>query len=134
LVLMVVFMIASFFATDFIARLGINPGPVPIGAGVALLLVGYFIWTKRTGWAFVMMMLTIFFAVTTIFLTLFPRVMISSLNPAWSLTIYNAASSPYTLRIMAIVALIFTPIVLVYQGWTYWVFRKRVSEKSVLHY
>jgi cytochrome d ubiquinol oxidase subunit II len=82
LVFMVAFMIASLFVTDFIARLGINPGPIPIGAGLALLLVGYFIRTKRTGWAFGMMMLTILFAVTTIFLTLFPRVMISSLNPA----------------------------------------------------
>ena len=60
---------------------------------------------------------------------LFPRVLVSSLNPAWSLTIYNASSSPYTLGVMTIVAVIFTPIVLIYQGWTYWVFRKRVSSE-----
>ena len=60
-------------------------------------------------------------------LVLYPRVMVSSLNPEWSLTIYNASSSPYTLQVMTIVAAIFVPIVLVYQGWTYWVFRKRVS-------
>ena len=58
---------------------------------------------------------------------MFPRVMISSLNPDWSLTIYNASSSPYTLQVMTIVAACFVPIVLLYQGWTYWVFRKRVS-------
>ena len=61
------------------------------------------------------------------FMLLFPRVMISSTNPDYSLTIYNASSSPYTLQVMSIVALIFIPIVLAYQGYTYWVFRKRVS-------
>jgi cytochrome d ubiquinol oxidase subunit II len=134
LVIMLTFIVASFLTTDFVERLGINPGPIPIGAGLALLVAGYFIRTKRTGWAFVMMVLTIIFSIATIYLQLFPRVMVSSLNPEWSLTIYNASSSPYTLRIMTIVALIFTPIVLVYQGWTYWVFRKRVSVKSPLHY
>jgi len=55
--------------------------------------------------------------------------MISSLNPEWSLTIYNAASNPYTLRVMTIVTVIFLPFVLLYQGWSYWVFRKRVEAK-----
>jgi cytochrome bd ubiquinol oxidase subunit II len=53
--------------------------------------------------------------------------MVASLNPEWSLTIQNAASTPYTLKIMTIIALVFLPIILIYQGWTYWVFRKRVS-------
>jgi cytochrome d ubiquinol oxidase subunit II len=53
--------------------------------------------------------------------------MISTLNPAWSLTIYNASSSPYTLKIMTIVALIFVPLVLLYQGYSYWVYRKRIT-------
>lgn len=134
MVLLAGFILASFLTTDFVARLGINPGPIPIGAALALLVAGYFIKTKRMGWAFTMMALTVIFSITTIFMQLFPRVMVSSLNPEWSLTIYNASSSPYTLRIMTIVALIFTPIVLAYQGWTYWVFRKRLSEKSSLHY
>ena len=65
----------------------------------------------------------------------FPNVMISSTNPAWSLTIYNASSSQYTLTVMSIVALIFVPIVLAYQGWTYWMFRKRVvADKKSLVY
>jgi cytochrome d ubiquinol oxidase subunit II len=58
---------------------------------------------------------------------MYPRVLISSTNPAYSLTISNAASSPYTLGVMSIVALIFVPLVLAYQGWTFWVFRKRVE-------
>jgi cytochrome d ubiquinol oxidase subunit II len=53
--------------------------------------------------------------------------MISSTDPNFSLTIYNASSSPYTLQVMTIVALVFVPIVLVYQGYTYWVFRKRLT-------
>jgi len=60
--------------------------------------------------------------------------MVSSLNPAWSLTIYNAASGPYTLRVMTIVAVIFLPVVLGYQAWSYWVFRHRVTPESHLEY
>ena len=67
------------------------------------------------------------FAVATLFLALFPDVMPSTIDPAYSLTTTNASSTDYTLRIMTIVALIFTPIVLLYQGWTYWVFRKRIA-------
>jgi cytochrome d ubiquinol oxidase subunit II len=89
---------------------------------------------QRTGWAFGMTGLTIALAVITLFRGLYPRVMISSLNPAWSLTITTASSSPYTLQVMTIVALIFVPIVLVYQAWNYWVFRARVSGKQALKY
>jgi cytochrome d ubiquinol oxidase subunit II len=124
-----IFLVATYFATDMLSRLGVNPGVIPIAGVVASLLAGYFIRRKREGWAFVMIAVTIAFALITLFMILFPRVMVSSLNPDWSLTIYNASSSPYTLRVMTIVAVIFTPIVLIYQGWTYWVFRKRVSSE-----
>ena len=86
------------------------------------------------GWAFILNSLTILLSTLTIFISLYPRVMVSSLNPAWSLTIYNASSSPYTLTVMTIVALIFVPIVLAYQGWTYWVFRERIGKESTLEY
>jgi cytochrome d ubiquinol oxidase subunit II len=62
-----------------------------------------------------------------VFMGLFPRILISSVDPGYNLTIYNAAASPYTLKVMTIVALIFLPIVLVYQIWTYRVFRQRVT-------
>jgi len=127
--LLLVFLIASYFFTDMLSKLGVNPGPVPIAGTVALLVAGYFIRRKREGWAFAMLVVVIAFALVTMFMILYPRVMISSLNPAWSLTIQNAASSPYTLRTMSIVALIFVPIVLAYQAWTYWVFRKRIESK-----
>jgi cytochrome d ubiquinol oxidase subunit II len=86
------------------------------------------------GPAFVITILAILFAVTTVFMDLYPRVLISSLNPNWSLTVYNAASNPYTLKIMLVVALIFVPIVLVYQGWSYWVYRGRITKKENLEY
>jgi cytochrome d ubiquinol oxidase subunit II len=128
------FVIAGYFATDMFSRLGINPGPVPLGAGAALLAAGWFIRQRRHGWAFVMTSLTIALSAFTVAIGLYPRVMVSSLNPDWSLTIYNASSSPYTLRVMTIVALIFVPIVLIYQGWSYWVFRKRVGREDSLEY
>ena len=129
------FVIATYFFTDILQQLGINPGLIPIGAPLALLVSGYFIRARRSGLAFVLTTLSILFAASTIFLILFPRVMVSSLDPTWSLTIYNTSSSPYTLRVMTIVALVFLPFVLGYQAWAYWIFRKRVSTKvEELHY
>jgi cytochrome bd ubiquinol oxidase subunit II len=134
-VLAVVYVIYTYLATDILSRLGVNPGPIPIGAILALLLSGYFIRIKRDGWAFGMTAVTILLTMVTIFMHLYPRVLVSSLKPEWSLTIQNTSSSPYTLQIMTYVALIFVPIVLLYQGWTYWVFRKRITQKvEDLHY
>ncbi|GGV73090.1 cytochrome d ubiquinol oxidase subunit II [Streptomyces massasporeus] len=85
----------------------------------------------REGWAFAWSGLTIVAAVAMLFLTLFPNVMPSTLNPDWSLTVTNASSSPYTLKIMTWCAGIATPVVLLYQGWTYWVFRKRIGTQHI---
>ncbi|WP_369260579.1 cytochrome d ubiquinol oxidase subunit II [Streptomyces sp. R35] len=85
----------------------------------------------REGWAFMLSGLTIVAAVAMLFLTLFPNVMPSSLNDDWSLTVTNASSSPYTLKIMTWCAGIATPIVLLYQSWTYWVFRKRIGTQHI---
>jgi len=113
----------------------VNPGIVPIAALAALLVAGYFINQKREGWAFILVALNIVLTQATFFSIMFPNVMISSLNPAWNLTVYNASSSAYTLTVMSIVALVFVPIVLAYQGWTYWMFRKRIStDKKTLVY
>jgi cytochrome d ubiquinol oxidase subunit II len=131
---LVALVVSSYFATDIFTRLGINPGISAFGAAVAILAAGWFIRQRRSGWAFVMTSLTIVLTVVTVFRGLYPRVMVSSLNPEWSLTIFNASSTPYTLRIMTIVALIFVPIVLLYQGWTYYIFRKRVSTQETLTY
>ncbi|WP_137994520.1 cytochrome d ubiquinol oxidase subunit II [Streptomyces vilmorinianum] len=85
----------------------------------------------REGWSFALSGITIAAAVAMLFLTLFPNVMPSSLDPAWSLTVTNASSSPYTLKIMTWCAAIATPLVLLYQGWTYWVFRKRIGTQHI---
>lgn len=122
--------VAGFWARGFV-----NPGIVPITAVVVLLVAGYFINNKQHGWAFIMVALNIVLTQVTFFSMTFPNVMLSTLNPEWSLTIYNASSSQYTLTVMSVVALIFVPIVLAYQGWTYWMFRKRVStdKKSLVY-
>ncbi|MGA8248984.1 MAG: cytochrome d ubiquinol oxidase subunit II [Nocardioides sp.] len=81
----------------------------------------------REGWAFIGTFVCIALAVAGLFWALFPDVMPSTTAAAYSLTTSNASSTSYTLKVMTIVAVIFTPIVLVYQGWTYWVFRKRIA-------
>ena len=126
---LVIFAAYTYAQTDILTKIGVNPGVVPLLAPAALLVTGYVLRREHDGWAFVMTGLTIAATLSTLFLILFPRVMVSSLDPAWSLTIYNASSSPYTLGVMTVVALIFVPIVLIYQGWTYWVFRKRIEAR-----
>jgi cytochrome bd ubiquinol oxidase subunit II len=133
-VLVLAYVVIGYFVTDVFWRLGIDPGVAPLCAGGALLSVGWFVQNRHSGWAFLMTGLTILLSTLTIFLGLFPRVMISSLNPAWNLTIYNASSSPYTLTVMSIIALTFVPFVLAYQIWNYWVFRKRLSVHTVEHH
>src|SRR5690625_4877273 len=80
------------------------------------------------GWAFTMTSLTIVLLTASIFIGMFPRVMISSIDPAYDLTIYNAASGAYTLKMMTYFSLTLLPFVLGYQGWSYYVFSKRVSK------
>ncbi|CAM5406276.1 cytochrome d ubiquinol oxidase subunit II [Streptomyces tanashiensis] len=131
-----------------------------LGLVTAVLALGFLIWTQvdtgdswslaamlvavvalvgaiaaikagREGWSFALSGITIAAAVAMLFLALFPDVMPSSLNPEWSLTVTNASSSPYTLKIMTWCAAIATPLVLLYQSWTYWVFRKRIGTQHI---
>jgi cytochrome d ubiquinol oxidase subunit II len=85
----------------------------------------------REGYAFLYSSTALAFAVITLFTALYPNVMPSSLLESASLTIHNASSTEYTLKVMTYVALILTPLVLIYQGWTYWVFRKRISASQI---
>ena len=129
---------------------------VRVGAVAALVAVVFLVWTQastgsassavlfvlaalalvagllaasrgREGWAFAGTFVTIALAVAGLFAALFPDVMPSSTDPAFSLTTTNAAATSYTLTVMTWVAAIFTPVVLAYQSWTYWVFRRRIS-------
>ena len=85
------------------------------------------VFGRRSGWAFAFTALAVIAVVATLFTSLFPRVMVSSPNFANSLTVDGSSSSHYTLTVMTVVALIVTPIVLLYQGWTYYVFRQRLG-------
>src|ERR1700722_18045316 len=85
----------------------------------------------REGWAFTGTALTLLLAVATLFGDLWPNVFPSSTSAAFSLTVNNASSPHYTLVVMSWVALIFTPIVLGYQSWSYWVFRKRLTSSDI---
>lgn len=131
---MFLFVIYSYFETDIFRKVGLDPGSLPVLAGMTLLSVPFLIFTEHDGWAFILSALTIACSTATVFYDLFPRVMISSLNPAWDLTIYNAASGPYALTVMSIVALTILPVVFIYQAWTYWVFRRRLEVGGHLDY
>ena len=109
---------------------GLVPPLVPILTIASIAVVGWLLREHLDGWAFVATAVGLICLVATIFLNLYPRVMVSSISPAYDLTIGNAASAPYTLKVMTIVALIFTPLVLLYQGWSYWVFRGRLSRPA----
>lgn len=86
---------------------------------------------RGEGWAFVCTTLVVAAVVVLLFGALYPDLVPSTLNPNWSVTIYNGSSTPYTLRFMSWAALIFAPLVMVYQGWTYWVFRRRISAERI---
>jgi len=100
-------------------------------AAVALVGGIYAVWRGRDGWAFLLTAFTIGLGTSALFAGLFPDVMRSSISDAFTLTTTNASSQAYTLKVMTIVAVIMTPIVLVYQGWTYWVFRQRISTSMI---
>jgi cytochrome bd ubiquinol oxidase subunit II len=107
---------------------GVFPMIVPAAIGiVALAVAAYLVYEGRGGLAFAMTAVGTVAAVATLFTGLYPRVMVSSPSFSNSLTVANAASAHYTLAVMTVVALIVTPVVLLYQGWTYYVFRGRVT-------
>lgn len=102
-------------------------------AVAAACLVGVVLTTRarREGWSFVLNSTGIAAAVAWIFMAIHPYVLPSSIDDAYSLTIAQASSTPYTLRVMTVVALTIVPVVLAYQLWTYWIFRRRLSTKQI---
>ena len=113
--------------THFVASRGAIPSLID---GVAVLAVVGAAWTSglaAQGWAFALASMAMAFTVVLIFVNLYPHVMVSTTNAAYSLTVHGTASPPYTLKVMTVVALIFTPFVLAYQAWNFWVFRARLS-------
>jgi len=100
-------------------------------AALALIATWFFTGTGKSGLAFTANAIAIAAAVVLIFGALYPNVMPAINDPANSLTVHNASSTHYTLTVMTWVAVIFTPIVLAYQAWSYWVFRKRLSVEHI---
>jgi cytochrome d ubiquinol oxidase subunit II len=130
----IITVVVGFLATNIFDEITIVHIVLLLIAVAALVTVGWFISRLRNKEAFITTGILIASSTITLFAKLYPRVMISSLNPDWSLTIYNASSGSYTLKVMSIVALIFLPIVLLYQGWSYYVFRERIGRESKLEY
>ncbi|EQD55067.1 Cytochrome bd ubiquinol oxidase, subunit II, partial [mine drainage metagenome] len=109
-------------------------GLIGILAIVSLTGTRFFLDRRSEVLSFLSTGAAILLLTASVFLTLFPRVMVSSLGARYDLTIYNASSNPYSLHVMTIVALTALPFVLAYQIWTYWIFRRRVSAKETPHY
>lgn len=119
------FVLIAVVDTDLMSKVS---GAIIFAAAMGVLSAGWsFVKQEKTMAAFVTTSLTIAITVIGLFVALFPRLMVSSLNPEWSLTIYNAASTPYTLTIMTIAAVVLVPVVLIYQGWTYKIFKERIK-------
>ena len=129
--LVAILLAASFLGWTVLAHFSL---PVLILAAIAAVsLISAWFANSRglEGRAFALMAVTVAAAVLTLFTALFPAVMPASNDPANSLTIANASSTEYTLTVMSWTALIFLPLILTYQGWTYWVFRKRITRKHI---
>jgi cytochrome d ubiquinol oxidase subunit II len=124
-------LVAALLAVGFLAwaqQLRGDRWSALIALLAALALAGALVANRlrREGWAFAGTAVAVALAVTSLFVAMFPAVMPSTLDPGSTLTTAAAASTPYTLKLLTVIAAIFTPLVMLYQGWTYWVFRKRV--------
>jgi len=105
---------------------GVLLTPLQVIAVLSILAAAWLVESHNEGWAFAATALTIAASVGSIFVALYPNVMVSSTSPAFNLTVSNSASGAYALKVMTVVAVVLFPVVLVYQTWTYYVFRKRV--------
>jgi cytochrome d ubiquinol oxidase subunit II len=110
-----------------------DAGSAALFVVAALALVGAIVMASRgrEGWGFAGTFMCIGLAVAGLFQALFPDVMPSTTDAAYSLTTANASATHYTLKVMTIVAVVFVPIVVGYQAWSYWVFRRRISEHHI---
>src|SRR6185437_9231856 len=106
---------------------GVVPNVPEVFAVLAVFAAVWLTFDEHEGWAFLATTVTMASCVLSIFVDLYPRVMVSSTSSAFNLTAQNTAAGSYSLKVMTVVAAIFLPLVLVYQGWTYHVFRQRIS-------
>jgi len=124
------FLTWTYLSAHDMNHVGLVPPLLPIlGLGV-LAAVGWLVRERLEGWAFIATAAVIVAFFATLLLNLYPNVLVSSIDPSYTLTMHQSASHPYTLEVMSWVALIFTPFVILYQSWTYWVFRHRVQRPA----
>lgn len=133
--LITIVVAAAFLVWTIVQQLDnpMLPWVIIMAALAAVTLIAAWVLNARgsEGWAFTFNAAAIAFALLTIFMGLMPNLMISSTDPAFSMSIVGAASSQKTLELMTWVAALTMPLVLAYQGWTYWVFKKRVTRESI---
>jgi cytochrome bd ubiquinol oxidase subunit II len=125
------FAVLGYWQTVLFDGLGLVPGTLTTITLFSFVACYVFMRLKMQKYAFGAIALTILLGTSVIFNGLFPNVMPSSLDEAYNLTIRNASSSELTLKVMSIVALIFVPIVLAYQGWSYYVFARRIGRDAI---
>ncbi|WP_232713546.1 cytochrome d ubiquinol oxidase subunit II [Bacillus xiapuensis] len=130
---LVAFVALSYRETDLFTYREQVTIPMIVLIVVCYAAVIFMLKMKRDGWSFFFSGAGIALTIATIFVALFPRVMISSIKNTYDLTVYNAASGAYSLKVMTIVALTLLPFVLGYQIWSYYVFRKRVDGKDMVY-
>ncbi|HTX32566.1 MAG TPA: cytochrome d ubiquinol oxidase subunit II [Solirubrobacteraceae bacterium] len=107
---------------------GTLPEPTQIFGVIAVIFAASLVITRYSGWVFAASSFGIAAVIGQLFISLYPNVMLSSTNPAYNLTVNNAASGHYALVVMTVVALLFMPLVLLYQGWSFRVFHGRLTE------
>lgn len=134
IVLFLAFIIIGYFISDVFTNHGQTFMVLPILAWVSLLFANLYNDQKLDLNAFVLTSITIILLTGSIFIGMFPRVMISSISDAYSLTVYNASSGGYSLKVMTYFSLFLLPFVLGYQAWSYYIFRKRIKNDDELEY
>lgn len=134
IVLLGLMAVQTFVETNLFEKRAVVMYIAVVLAAVVAVLAYLFIRKEREGLAFGMSGLLIAVVFIALFAGMFPSVMVSSLDSAFDLTVYNAASGSYTLKAMTIVTAVLLPFVLAYQGWSYFVFHKRVTTKKDLEY
>jgi cytochrome d ubiquinol oxidase subunit II len=123
-------LLAFVIWTHSIAGKGLLPNPVEVSGVLAMLAAAWLVGDDREGWGFAATTIAVALTVLSIFSELYPRVMVSSTSPAYTLTIHNTASADYALKVMTVVVVIALPVVLAYTAWTYYVFRRRLTDKD----
>ncbi len=136
LIVIALVVVTGFTATNVFKLALLDPRIVPLDY-VILASLAMLLWLNargRSGWAFAMSFVVIISSAAIVVLCLFPTVMVSSLNPLWSLTIRNASTNSYSLTVISWIGLTIIPFVMLYQAWNYWVFRKRIEPHAIGHY